>query len=41
MIGKRIMVEKIEIIDSSKTIATVKNLNSYFQNIGYLNNKVD
>ena len=32
--------EKIEIIDSSKTIATVKNLNSYFQNIGFLENKI-
>ena len=32
--------EKIEIIDSSKTLATTKNLNSYFQNIGFLENKV-
>ena len=32
--------EKIEIIDSSKTLATRKNLNSYFQNIGFLENKV-
>ena len=32
--------EKIEIIDSSKTLATIKNLNSYFQNIGFLKNKV-
>ncbi len=32
--------EKIEIIDSSKTFATIKNLNSYFQNIGFLENKV-
>ena len=32
--------EKIEIIDSSKTFATTKNLNSYFQNIGFLENKV-
>ena len=32
--------EKIEIIDSSKTSATTKNLNSYFQNIGFLENKV-
>ena len=32
--------EKIEIIDSSKTLATIKNLNSYFQNIGFLENKV-
>ena len=32
--------EKIEIIDSSKTITTVKNLNSYFQNIGFLENKI-
>ena len=32
--------EKIEIIDSTKTLATIKNLNSYFQNIGFLENKV-
>ena len=32
--------EKIEIIDSIKTLATTKNLSSYFQNIGFLENKV-
>ena len=38
---KRNNGEEIQIIDSLKTDETAKNLNSYFQNIGYLNNKVD
>ena len=32
--------EKLVLIDSSKTLESAKNLNSYFQNIGYLDNKV-
>ena len=32
--------EKLVLIDSSKTLESAKNLNSYFQNIGYLDNRV-
>ena len=32
--------EKLVLIDSNKTLESAKNLNSYFQNIGYLDNKV-
>ncbi len=38
---KRNNGEEIQIIDSLKTAETANNLNSYFQNIGFLNNKVD
>tara|TARA_B100001093_G_scaffold289205_1_gene276232 strand:- start:431 stop:2842 length:2412 start_codon:yes stop_codon:yes gene_type:complete len=33
--------EKLVIIDSAKTLESAKNLNSYFQNIGYLDNEVN
>ena len=32
--------EKLVLIDSTKTLESAKNLNSYFQNIGYLDNSV-
>ncbi len=32
--------EKLVLIDSAKTLESAKNLNSYFQNIGFLDNKV-
>ena len=38
---KRNNGEEIQIIDSLKIAETANNLNSYFQNIGFLNNKVD